>query len=279
MTDSKGEHPDAEDLWRSYLNTGKLPDYANPAWYERSFFRPFAKRLPSSPRCRLCYYPFHGIGGALVRGLLGIVPSRLNPQICNVCERAADTYRGGAELELSLLFADVRGSTTLAERMSPAAYSQLIDRFYRATTGVLFEKDALVEKLIGDEVTGFFVPGFAGPHHARVAVEAGDAILRATGHADAAGPWIPVGVGVHTGVAYVGAVTAEGSSADLAVLGDTANTAARLASQAGPGELILSEATRLAAGLDSETMAGRMLELKGKREPIAVWIRKTAARR
>lgn len=141
---------------------------------------------------------------------MGIEPCRMNPNLCNVCERAANKYRGGAEIELSMLFADVRGSTGLAEKMSPAEFSRLIDRFYRATTKELFRKNALLEKLIGDEVAAFFVPGIAGDFHARVAFEAGEGVLRATGHCDPAGPWIPVGVGIHTGVAFVGAVSAEG---------------------------------------------------------------------
>jgi adenylate cyclase len=271
------DNPVAEKVWRSYMTTGKLPDYAQPVWYENKYLRPFVRILPSDPRCRWCYYPFHGIGGRLSRLLLGLTPSRLNPQICNVCESTAHKFPGGTEIEVSVLFADVRGSTSIAEKMSPAEFSHLIDSFYKATTRVLFKQRAFVEKLIGDEVTGFFVPGFAGETHARNALEAADGILQATGHDSPDGPWIPVGVGVHTGVSFVGAVSSEGGGADIAVLGDTPNTGARLASQAATGEIVMSDATRVAAGIGTKDMQARHLKLKGRAEEMDVWVKKIAA--
>ena len=159
--------------------------------------------------------------------------------MCNVCERFAKRFRGGTELEITMLFADVRGSTSLAEGVRPAEFSRQINRFYKATTDVLFDTNAFVEKLIGDEVGGFYVPGFSGPNHARIAVEAARKILEATGHTDPSGPWIPVGVGVHTGVAFVGTVEAAEGVSDITILGDAVNTTSRLTSQADPGEVII----------------------------------------
>jgi adenylate cyclase len=274
MPPSSKNHPQAEEVWRAYMSTGRMPDFVPEAWYDRKLLRPLARLLPKDPRCKVCYYPFKGIGGALVRMFLGVVPSKMNPQLCNICERAANKYHGGAEIEVSVLFADVRGSTGLAEHMSPAQFSQLIDRFYQTTTRVLFKKNALVEKLIGDEVTGFFVPGFAGENYARVAIEAGEEILRATGHGSPNGPWLPVGVGIHHGIAFVGAVTSEGGEADITVLGDTANVAARLTALAAAGEVLISEAARHAAGLDESGMEMRKMDLKGRTDPLEVWIRK-----
>ena len=261
------------EVWRTYMMEGRLPDYASPPWFEKKYLRPIVRLLPSDPRCKFCYYPFEGVGGAISRTVLGLAPSKLNPQLCNICETLASEYQGGAEIELSILFADVRGSTTIAEHMSPTDFSQLIDRFYKATTKVLFRKNAMVEKLIGDEVTGFFAPGFAGELHARAAFEAGQDILRLTGHEDPDGPWIPVGVGVHTGRTFVGAVSAEGSAADITVLGDTPNTGSRIASQAAAGEVLISEAALNAAALKTEGMEERLLSLKGREEPVKVWVK------
>ncbi|MCK4900095.1 MAG: adenylate/guanylate cyclase domain-containing protein [Anaerolineales bacterium] len=269
--------PIAEKVWHTYMTTGKLPDYAQPVWFENKYLRPFVRLLPSDPRCRWCYYPFQGIGGKLSRMFLGVTPSKLNPQLCNVCERTASKFPGGTEIEVSVLFADVRGSTTIAEKMSPAEFSYLIDSFYKATTKVLFKKKAFVEKLIGDEVTGFFVPGFAGNSHASLAVEAGEDILRATGHDNPKGPWIPVGVGVHTGIAFVGAVSSDGGGADITVLGDTANAGARLTSQAATGEIVLSNETRISAGINTEGMEARHLKLKGRTEEMDVWVKTISA--
>ena len=272
MSDPDGADSRAEQAWRAYLTTGRTAGYTHQAWFESPRLRPLIRRLPKDPRCRICYYPFAGVGGRLVQSLLGIGPSKMNPQLCNLCERFAEKHRGGTEIEVSLLFADVRGSTGLAERMSTLEFSQLISRFYRAATKVLYRRNALVEKLIGDAVTGFFVPAFAGPRHAQAAVEAGAAILEATGHDGAAGPWIPVGIGIHTGAAYVGAVGLEDGGVDIAVLGDTPNTAARLASVAGAGEILISDAARRAARLDPKSMTPRRLELKGRAEPVEAWV-------
>jgi adenylate cyclase len=259
------------NAWRAYLTTGRLPRGMHLAWFEAPFLRRMARMLPKDPRCRICSYPFEGIGGQLVRFLLGLERSRLNPQMCNVCERFARKLPGGTELDTSLLFADVRGSTGLAEGMSAQEFSRLIDRFYRASIRVLFQHGALVEKLIGDEVTAFFVPAFAGKIHARAAVAAARGILAATGHKHEGGPWIPIGIGVHTGIAYIGTVGEHGEVEDIAVLGDNVNIASRLAGLAGPGELLISEETRLAAELDTTGMEPRRLSLKGKEQPINVW--------
>ena len=265
------EHAEfVKQFWHTYLTQGKLPPETNHEWYESKIFRPFVRVLPSEPRCRICYYPFHGIGGMLARTFLGLVPSKMNPQLCNVCERFADRHQGGAEVELSLLFADVRGSTSIAEMMNPSEFSELIDRFYRVTTKILFRRNAFIEKLIGDEVTGFFVPGFAGQDHARAAIEAGREILAATGHGKEQGPWIPVGVGVHTGIAYVGAISTGAGTSDIAVLGDNVNAAARIASRAGIGELLASEDAIAASGLDFSSEESRHLELKGRTTPVDI---------
>lgn len=262
----------SEEVWRSYMTSGKVPPDVYLPWYESSFFRPIARFLPTEPRCSVCYYPFDGLGGKLMKILVGLQPSPLNPHMCNVCERFAERFQGGAEVEMSLLFADVRGSTTLAESMSPAEYSKLINRFYLATTKVLFNANAMVEKLIGDAVNGFFVPGFAGETHPQAALEAGKEILKATGYADASGPWIQVGIGVHTGVAYVGAVMAEGGGATISVLGDDVNAAARLGSLAGSGEVIASDAVIQAARVNTADMQPRRLELKGRTLPMDAWV-------
>lgn len=259
-----------EGVWRTFLTTGDPPDFVSFPWYDSKHLRWLVRMLPKAPRCRICYFPFHGIGGTFLRVTLGRIPSRLNPQICNECEQFAARYKGGAEIELSMLFADVRGSTGLAEGMSPSAFSALINRFYRASTGVLFRSNALVEKLIGDGVTAFFVPGIAGPEHANVAIEAARSILRVTGHEDPSGPWIPVGVGVHTGIAFVGAVASEDGVVDITALGDAVNTAARLGSEARQGEVIVSEECSVATGSRYNGMESRQLQLKGRTQPVSV---------
>lgn len=75
--------------------------------------------LPRDPRCKFCNALFRGIGGVIFRSLFGKQQSVLNPRFCNLCEQASREFPGGAEVDMSMLFADVRGSTALSETMSP----------------------------------------------------------------------------------------------------------------------------------------------------------------
>jgi adenylate cyclase len=255
-------------IWYDHLTTGNSPSYLGPLGFRD--FRRIMKWLPRNPRCFICSVPFSGIGGVISRLAFNRIRSTHNPNMCNICENFAAAYQGGAELEISMLFADVRGSTSLAEKMAPLEFSRLIDRFYRVTTDILIESNAWIEKLIGDEVTGLFIPGFVGEQHARLALEAARSILRATGHGEPGGPWIPVGVGVHTGLAYVGAVGKEGGMSEITALGDSVNTAARLAASAAAGEILVGERSWAAAGLAGGEAEVRHLQLKGRSEPISV---------
>lgn len=276
MNEVKIPEEKIREAWHSYLTEGEMPAYMNPPWFERKIIRPFIKRIPRSPRCSVCYVPFEGIGGRISKAFWNIEPSKLNPRLCNLCENFATQYHGGVELEISILFVDVRGSTAMAEGASPEEYSKLIRRFYHAATEQFFKSYGFVEKLLGDEVAGFFVPGFAGADHAKVAVETGKRIMKAMGYGASSKPWIPVGIGINTGLAYVGSVNAEGGVSDIAMLGDAVNTAARLTSLAKAGEILISESTRQAAGLKLDGMESRTLKLKGKSEEVTAWALKAA---
>ena len=195
--------------------------------------------------------------------LIGREQSKYNPRFCQPCESFENP--GGAEVVLTMLFADVRGSTSLAEQMSALDFSRLMNRFYTVASNVLIKTDALVDRLIGDEVIGLYIPGFAGQDHPRRAIEAAQELLELTGHRDAKGPWLPVGVGVHTGPAFVGVVGGnEDNPSDFTALGDNVNVTSRLASQARPGEILISAAAYEAAGLELGELEQRELELKGK---------------
>ncbi|MBE0669772.1 MAG: adenylate/guanylate cyclase domain-containing protein [Anaerolineales bacterium] len=276
MNEVKIPEEKIREAWHSYLTKGEMPAHMNTPWFERKIIRPFIKRMPRSPRCAVCYIPFEGIGGRISKAVWNVEPSKLNPHLCNLCENFATEYHGGVELEISILFVDVRGSTAMAEGASPEEYSKLIKRFYHAATEQFFKSYGFVEKLLGDEVAGFFVPGFAGADHAKVAVETGKRIMKAMGYGASSQPWIPVGIGINTGLAYVGSVNAEGGVSDIAMLGDAVNTAARLTSLAKAGEILISESTRQAAGLKLNGMESRSLKLKGRSEEVTAWALKAA---
>jgi len=226
--------------------------------------------LPSDPRCITCMSPFGGVGGNLMRILLNRKPSTLNPLVCNSCEALLKNTDFGLELEMSMVFADIRGSTQMAERMEPTDFRDLIDRFYSETTHVLVHSYAMIDKLVGDEVSGYYFPGLVGKNISREAVKAAEKILKVTGHQDPGGPWAPVGVGVHSGRAFYGPVRSKDGLIDLTALGDAVNTAARLASAAAAGEVIVSEKAYTESGMSTEASEERELELKGKEELFKV---------
>jgi adenylate cyclase len=225
--------------------------------------RRFCRTMPSGPRCKICTSPLGPPVGPLLR-LIGKGRWPGNPAYCGGCFKELYATRAGAEVECTLFFADVRGSTALAERMTANEFRSLMDRFYAAAMRVLIDHEAVVDKFVGDEVVGIFIPALAGPGHARSAIEAAVELLRdARGAGDA--PWIPIGIGVNTGVAYVGAVgTAE--HVEFTALGDAVNVAARLASAAGEGELLVTTSTASAAGYPVAGLERRQLDLRGKTE-------------
>src|SRR5262249_10491019 len=160
-------------------------------------------------------------------------------------------------IEMTLLFADIRGSTTLAQEMGTTAFSKLINRFYSAATHVFSENNAWIERLVGDQVIGLFLPAMAGQDHARIAIQAARNLLRAVGYGGAADPWLPLGVGVHTGITFMGTVGTDSGLRDFTVLGDSANTTARLSSVAAAGEILISDAACARAGIDATGLEAR----------------------
>lgn len=243
-----------EEEWHAYL-TGTHPAITRG----RRYFR----LLPSGPRCRLCLAPFGAPGSAFLRRY-GFYPWEKNPNVCKRClTRFSDVGLSGTEVELSMLFADVRGSSKLARSLPVWDFTRLMDRFYTVASDVLIRGDAVIEKFVGDEVVGLFLPFIAGQDHTRRAIETADELLRATGHGSADGPWVPLGSGVHTGTAFVGLVGSGERSTEFTALGDAMNTAAHLASQAAGGEILVSDRAASAAELDDQGLERRHVSLKG----------------
>ncbi len=240
-------------------------------WFTTSAFdvdkrlRRIFRMLPRDPRCKFCNAPFRGIGGVIVRAVFGKRQSVLNPRFCNMCDEAMRRFPGGAEVPMSMLFADVRGSTALSKQMTATEFSRFINRFYTASAKVIIEEDGLLEKLAGDEVAAFWGGGFAGPDYVQRTLKvAQDLASRLARNA------IPVGIGVHSGIAYFGAVGTPDGLTNMTAIGDEVNLAARLASKAAAGEIIVSEQALKEAGMDGSELESRLLELKGIGDPVRV---------
>jgi adenylate cyclase len=253
-----------EEMFRQSME-GSEPDYVR--------LRRFFHWLPTDPRCKNCNAPF-GLPGALVARAMGRRRWEKSPRFCNRCYTFLVDYGlTGVEITISVLFADVRDSTTLAERVGPAEFRRRINRFYRITGDALISTDGLVDKFIGDGAVGLYIPGLSGADHARKAVDAARRILARTAGPEPDRPdetSLPVGIGVHTGTAFVGAVGDKSEVQDFTALGDAVNATARMSSLAGAGEALISRAAAAAAGLDGSGLEERRLELKGRQEPMDV---------
>jgi len=253
--------------WRGIL-TGDETLNRQLRWQRRVF-----NVLPSNPRCKLCYAPFGAPFGPVVE-LMGFGKFDKNPSLCNPCMRKMEKGLGGAEIELSFLFADLRESTQLAAGMSAAAYSQLLNGFYGIAASAVQAPGGTVDKYLGDGIMALFIPGFAGKQHAAKAVEAARTILRETADASrlpaGMGP-LPIGIGVHTGTAYVGVLGAAADLLDFTALGDAVNLTQRLSSAAEAREILLSDATATAAEIQTDELVRRALELKGISGSVEAW--------
>jgi adenylate cyclase len=219
--------------------------------------------LPSPPRCKLCNAPFRGPGGVLMRAL-AYSPSGLNRRLCKWCIRAVHRHPGGAEVEISVLFADVRGSTAIAEHMRPEEFSRLLARFYGTAAEVVDAHDGIVDKFVGDGAVALFIPGFAGTDHAADAIAAARGLLELTRD-------LPLGAAVHTGRSFVGAL-GEGDARDFTAVGDTVNIAARLADEAGAGEVLISAEAATAAGFETGGLEHRSLAVRGRGGSVEAWV-------
>src|SRR5436305_3374872 len=127
-------------------------DTCRSGWMTR--YRWLNRRFPAAPRCRLCLVPFGGMGR-----LLRISPSRKNPNFCMGCFEMAPL--GAHDMEVGALFADIRGFTSWCEGQPSAAIERALNSFYAVSTAVLAERDAIIDKLVGDEVMGLFLTAFS----------------------------------------------------------------------------------------------------------------------
>jgi adenylate cyclase len=262
-----------DKVWYWFLTGERNGKFPLPVELWKNFSQTLYRWFPGNPRCFECQMPLAGPSGLLLRPL-GSRPSSFSSRLCSACENYVRQHEGGAEVELTMLFADVRDSTPLAESKGTSGFKDIIQRFYKETSNVLIEHNAMVNRLMGDQVIALFVPRFAGKDHAKAALRATQELLRVTGHGDSNGPWVPVGAGIHTGLAYVGAVGSATGVNEIAVLGSAANMCARLSSKAAAGEILISEDSVKSGSLDVTNLESRSLELKGVSQPVSVRVMK-----
>lgn len=263
----KSGEPLSPDDWEAYFRYGAQPS--------SRIVKRILHALPSDPRCGFCGAPFTGFGGALVRPF-GFRQSRKNPSLCAACIESSPP--GGSTWEAGVLFADLRGFTSLSENVSPAQSSAMLRRFYGQASRVFFP-EALIDKLIGDEVMALYIPVLMRPgtdstsdddrsHTANVMVRHARELLREVGYGSESGPELELGIGLDFGEVFLGNVGEE-HARDFTAIGDVVNTAARLQAQAAGGEIVLS--ARLGDYVDAPLGEREQLSVKGKAEPVEAY--------
>lgn len=251
-----------QEVWRSIFANG------DPALQKMHSLYRF---LPREPRCRLCKAPFAGIGGWIMRRR-GKARNNRNPNYCNACDQFLQAFPGGTEVDMSILYVDIRESTQYAESHTPMEVSQRVNAFLNQAIAVITDHDGFVHAFYGDCVVAAWSPGFCGPDHAAKSQQAARELVAAHRLASHTGEPIPVGVGVHSGEVYIGSVEAMGGTfRDVSIFGSNVNLTARLAGQAAPAQVLASRDNITAAGKDPADFESKTVELKGFSEPVEVF--------
>jgi adenylate cyclase len=181
----------------------------------------------------------------------------------------AGTLPGLAERRVSVLFADIADSTSLAERLGPKKFGDILTRYYEQMTDIVFDHGGLIDKYLGDGIMAVFGMTASAAQHEESATRAGLVMLSSLETQDKEiSDLIKIGVGINTGDVVAGYVGTR-ERVELTVLGDTVNVAAGLQSIARPNRLLVGPATQAAiVGLfnthrvGSITVKGRINEVQ-----------------
>ena len=222
--------------------------------------------------------PLRGVLSAPFR-VFGVRPSRMNPNTCTICELMFTKVMRARKIAIdaTVLFADLRGYTSLSRSYSPDAMSQLLDAFYDECASAIWQFDGLLNKTIGDAVMAVFNFPIRQADHARQAVLAAreiqrrwaikhDELVAAFGLAEDA---LGVGIGIDSGELSFGEFGH--SHRDLTAIGTVVNTASRAQSVAGPGGILVTRAVYDKAQADLAGCQRREYELKGFDAPIELY--------
>ncbi len=200
----------------------------------------------------------------------------LSPAVADMVVRGeVELFRTGRLVEVSVLFADIRGFTTMAESEQPHETVSMLNQFFSAMAGVVFRHEGNLDKFIGDCVMATWGPPSSHPDDAaralRAALEMQREVVALNEQRAAQGKApLEVGIGVNTGPAVVGYM---GSTErhEFTAIGDSVNTASRLCGLARSGEVLASEATVKRAGPGFQTEPMSMLQVKGKEKGVPTY--------
>ncbi len=252
MTDAAFERQDGNsELWGQIFGPGGHPALTK--------MHGLYRWLPADPRCRLCRVPFGSLGGWIM-GRRGKSPCKRNPYFCSACDSFIEAFPGGAEVEMSILYVDIRNSVKAAYKAPPSDVAKRVNTFLGVATEIITRNDGFIMAFYGDCVVAVWPPGFVGPNHAEKALAAAR-MLSETFDVES---HIPAGTGVHTGPVFICTVAAgEGTFRDVSIFGHSVNVTARLAGEAPAGKALASIDALGGGEADAKAFA-----LKGISSPV-----------
>lgn len=238
----------------------------------------------SSLLCKGCWQQLHlpvplrGIASLPFRAI-GLKPSRMNPNTCTFCELAFTKIMRARNvtIDATVMFADLRGYTSLTETLSPEAMIELLGVFYDACGEAIWEQDGLLNKTIGDAVMAVFNFPIQHADHAARAVLAARAIQEGCrekfaefARAQGLGDRTPgVGIGIDSGTMKFGEFGH--SHRDLTAIGTVVNTAARAQASASPNEILVTRSVHDRSTSLAHSGAPREYRLKGLEAPVQLY--------
>lgn len=203
--------------------------------------------------------------------------SRFMPEyVVNQILQNPDSFRlGGVNQKITVLFADIRGFTLLAENENPERIVELLNRYFTTMSELIFEHGGTLDKYIGDGLMAIFGAPTVSPMDATNAIKCAVAMqknlvelnekLRAEGYQE-----IGVGIGLHTGIATVGYIGSDKRS-EYTAIGDTVNLASRLESLAASGEILITEATAKESLESFRLVERQAIKVKNRLQPVALF--------
>jgi adenylate cyclase len=197
---------------------------------------------------------------------LGIKRSQMNPNLCTICETNFTRVKKKKQIVISstILFADLRGYTSLSEKSERSEVLDLLQTFYDQCASAIWERDGIVNKFIGDAVLAIFNFPIMQEDHVRQAVLAGVEIQRRWMERKTTS--VGVGVGIHTGNASIGEVGT--AYKDFTIIGPVVNLASRIQSAAALGEVVVTDAVYHEVKDLFPNATSRSYQLKGIEEPV-----------